>query len=89
MNFDHNRVDPSEAPIGYYAISKAEAACQTQGRNICEACDWRPECQKLPHQDYDHTMRCMGYPTIRRDKSVVQRNDSCSVVFKRQVSVAA
>jgi uncharacterized C2H2 Zn-finger protein len=71
------RLDPNEAPAGYFAALKADAK-PSDGGNICRACDWRPECSGLTH-------RCMSYAVISsRDGSELKRRDGCSVVFKRK-----
>ncbi len=71
------RLDPNEAPSGYYAVLKADAR-PSDGGNICRACDWRPDCDGL-------LQRCMSYSVISsRDGSELKRRDGCSVVFKRK-----
>jgi hypothetical protein len=73
------RLDPGEAPAGYFAMLKDDAK-PGDGSNICKACDWRPACDAFSH-------RCMSYAVISaRDGSVLQRRDGCSVVFKRKTS---
>jgi hypothetical protein len=76
-------LDPTEAPVGYYAVLKSTVATQSLG-NICRACDWRPQCQR-PETDFTrHNHRCMGYTVISAiDGRELKRNDECSVVFKR------
>ncbi|HJR14209.1 MAG TPA: hypothetical protein VJ833_09965 [Rhodanobacteraceae bacterium] len=77
------RLDPNEAPPGYYAALKDDAKPK-DGGNICRACDWRPECQK-PETDFTrHEHRCMSYTVISAQNGrELKRNDRCSVVFKR------
>lgn len=71
------RLDPDEAPSGYYAVLKADAK-PSDGGNICRACDWRPECDGFAH-------RCMAFAVISsRDGRELKRRDGCSVVFKRK-----
>ena len=70
--FDGVRHDPKAAPVGYFAMLKAEAK-PSDGGNICRACDWRPECQR-PETDFTRTNhRCMPWA----------RDDGSSVLFKR------
>lgn len=87
---DMPKHDPSEAPLGYYAVPK-EIAKPKDGGNICRACDWRPECQKRETDFTAHNHRCMGYPIVSfGDGREISRRDGCSVVFKRlPPSVAA
>ncbi len=69
-------LDPTEAPAGFVAVLKSSVATPALG-NICRACDWRPQCDGFEH-------RCMSYAvTSSRDGSTLQRQDGCSVVFKR------
>ena len=72
-----------EAPIGFYAVLKAEVATEKLG-NICRACDWRPECND-PATDFSLPRhRCMSFPVVQTiTGSVIERTDGCSVVFKR------
>ncbi len=76
-------LNPTEAPLGYYAVLKSDVATQALG-NICRACDWRKTCQ---NEDTDltlHNHRCMSYAVISaKDGREIQRNDGCGVVFKR------
>jgi hypothetical protein len=76
-------LNPHEAPDGYVAVLKC-AAKPNDGSNICRACDWRPVCQK-PDTDFQrHNHRCMDYPiTSPLTGQVINREDGCSVVFKR------
>lgn len=71
------RVDPNEAPEGYYAIPKVNL-----GENICRQCDWRPVCQQEGTDFRRSHHRCMDYPIVTPDGQVVTRKDGCSVVFK-------
>jgi hypothetical protein len=74
-----SRVDPDEAPEGYYASPKVYL-----GENICRQCDWRSECQKDDTDFTNHNHRCMGYPVVTPEGQTIARNDGCSVVFKRR-----
>jgi hypothetical protein len=75
--------DPTEAPAGFYAVSKAQAAPR-DGGNICRACDWRKECNDPATDLLAHGHRCMSYPVVAtRDGKTYQRKDQSSVVFKR------
>jgi len=76
-------VNPNEAPAGYYAVSKSTAKHEVTG-NICRACDWRRICQQ---PDTDFTApghRCMSYAIVTPDGRTIERQDGCSVVFKRR-----
>jgi hypothetical protein len=76
MTLFERRINPREAPPGFFAVLKSDVATQELG-NICRACDWRPDCTGFEH-------RCMSYTIIgSRDGSKLKRNDGCSVVFKR------
>jgi len=76
-------LDPTEAPDGYYAVLKADAKPK-DGSNICRACDWRPECQKLSGY-ITHFQKCNSYTTINMcDGSRCYRRDGCDVLFKRK-----
>lgn len=80
-------INPSEAPIGFYAVLKSSVATKRLG-NVCRACDWRSECQK-PDADFEKANhRCMSSP-VRSFATglVIQRNDGCGVVFKRLSAV--
>ncbi len=74
-------LNPAEAPAGYRAELKP--ASDHRG-NICRQCDWRPTCQR-PNTDflaYGH--RCMSYAVVAvRDGLTYQRQDGCSVIFKK------
>lgn len=69
-------LDPDDAPPGYYAVLKGDAA-PDDGSNICRACDWRPNCSGDRH-------RCMSYDIDTPDGRTLGRSDGCSVVFKRR-----
>lgn len=69
-------LDPSEAPVGYYAVLKSAVATPELG-NICRACDWRADCCGTKH-------RCMPHEIVTSDGETLKRNDGCSVVFKRK-----
>jgi hypothetical protein len=60
----HPWVDKSEAPEGYIAIAKGTP----DGKNICNHCDYRPECIKLTVN------------VCRSDN----REDNMSVMFKKK-----
>lgn len=74
MNQNLKKIDPKEAPPGYYAILKADAK-PNDGGNICRACDWRPHCSGLEY-------RCMPHTIVTDDGKKLKRNDGCSVLFK-------
>jgi hypothetical protein len=80
----HDKCNPEEAPVGFFAVSKSIAG-HPDGRNICKSCDWRKTCQH-PETDflaYGH--RCMSHPVVAlRDGKTYQRDDKCSVVFKKK-----
>lgn len=74
-------VDPTEAPAGFYAVSKNSVAGDGLG-NICRSCDWRPECNS-PQSDFTaYGHRCMESPVVTPDGREIARQDGCSVVFK-------
>lgn len=75
-------INPKEAPDGFYAVLKEHVASDELG-NICRACDWRSECQKPTTNFKVHNHRCMSYPIIASDGQTIEREDGCSVVFKR------
>jgi hypothetical protein len=75
--------DPNEAPNGYYAVPK-DIAKPNDGGNICRSCDWRPSCQD-PNTNFNiNQHRCMSYPVVTNDGKTIERNDGCSVVFKKK-----
>lgn len=74
--------DPKEAPAGYYAVLKADVP-QDQG-NLCRFCDWRKTCQDHETDFLAWGHRCSAYAVIAiRDGLTYQRDDQCSVLFKR------
>lgn len=75
-----NLIDPAEAPPGYYAVLKSDAKPE-DGSNICRACDWRKNCNGTE-------FRCMSYEIKTDDGKTLQRQDGCSVVFKKEPSNA-
>jgi hypothetical protein len=75
-------IDPREAPLGYYAVLKEDVSTPILG-NICRACDWRAECQKRDTDFTLHNHRCMGYPIVGSNGKITERDDGCSVVFKK------
>jgi len=78
------KLNPNEAPDGYYAVLKSEAARQA-GSNICRACDWRQQCQKRGVDKCIQNHRCTSYEVIcNKDGQTVGRKDGCSVVFKKR-----
>lgn len=78
-------LNTNEAPEGYVAVLKASVPAQQIG-NICRACDWRPTCQ-APDTDFTAPgHRCMSYGVVTADGKLVERQDGCSVVFKRRQS---
>lgn len=70
MYFSTNFVNPSEAPKGYYAVSKKSfydlVGIKPRVTNICTECDWRKDCSAS-------VCSCMSY----------NRKDKMSVVFKK------
>lgn len=77
--------DPDEAPKGFYAVPKTLAISETNGANICRACDWRTQCNDPNTDLLASGHRCMGYAVIsERDGSTYQRDDKASVVFKKR-----
>lgn len=76
------KINPKEAPEGYYAVLKSEAR-PADGSNICNACDWRMECQN-PATDFQNpNHRCMGHAVVTAEGRSIKRSDACNVVFKR------
>jgi hypothetical protein len=72
-------LDPNEAPEGFIAVLKSDAATDSLG-NICRACDWRSACNGFEH-------RCMSYTVISsKDGRELKRQDGCSVIFKRRAT---
>lgn len=82
MRSNYQGVNPSEAPDGYIAVLKSEVKRGTE--NICNFCDWRPECQNRS-TDFDNpSLRCMPDPMISsKSGKEIKRQDNCSVVFKK------
>lgn len=75
-----NRLDPTEAPKGYYAVAK-QSLRQEDG-NLCQFCDWRKTCQN-PATDFTAPgHRCMSYAVVTTDGKTVARKDGVGVVFK-------
>ena len=64
----------NEAPSGYKAVLKSTAK-PPDGSNICRACDWRPNC--------NGQVRCMDFAITTSSGKTLQREDGCSVLFKR------
>lgn len=83
--FPESKHNPDEAPAGYYATPKAGFDWR-QG-NLCRHCDWRPTCQKPDTDFLAYGHRCMSNAIVTADGKTHQRNDECSVVFKRKVVV--
>lgn len=73
-----DRLDPKEAPPGYFAVRKSDVKSEALG-NICRACDWRTQCDGSQH-------RCMPYTIVTADGRELTRKDGCSVVFKRRAA---
>ena len=73
------RLNPSDAPYGYYAVLKSDAK-PSDGSNICRVCDWRQFC--------DGYARCMPYEVVTKCGDIVGRDDGKSVVFKKIPSPA-
>jgi len=79
-------LNPNEAPKGYYAVLKKDAAIPAPGGgivNYCRSCDWRKACQDPGTDLYKHDHRCMDYAIITNKGMRIQRKDKCSVVFKK------
>lgn len=77
------RVDPAEAPAGYYAVPKDVA--KVGDANICRQCDWRKPCNDPSTDLLAPGHRCMSYPVVAiRDGLTYQRRDKVSVVFKQK-----
>jgi len=71
-----------EAPIGFFAVPKSTLR-QDQG-NLCRQCDWRASCQDPATDLLAYGHRCFDYAVIAfKDGKRYQRQDGCSVVFKR------
>jgi hypothetical protein len=89
MPIKEKKLDPTEAPSGYFAVLKSAVATAKLG-NICRACDWRKTCQD-PATDFTvNNHRCMGYGVISaKDGRVIARKDESCVVFKRRPVAAA
>lgn len=69
-------LDSNLAPPGFIAVKKADrgATEETQSRNICTFCDWRPYCQRWENgYTFDPRYRCMSWA----------RPDGESVIFKK------
>jgi hypothetical protein len=66
-----NKLNPKEAPPGYFAELKSHAK-PSDGGNICRACDWRGDCSGEKY-------RCMPHELANG----LKRSDGCDVVFKR------
>lgn len=75
-------LNPLEAPEGYKAILKSNLPKTIS--NICNFCDWRKTCQKSTTDFEKHNHRCMSYPIIsNKTGKTIERQDGCSVVFKK------
>lgn len=82
-HLEEPRVDPTEAPAGYYAIPKAVA--KVGDENICRQCDWRGPCNDPTTDLLAPGHRCMAVPVVAlRDGKTYQRNDGVGVVFKKK-----
>lgn len=81
--------DPTNAPHGFYAVPKADVP-HNQG-NLCQFCEWRPECQRSGDKDGELCRKypCMGYELVTHDGQVVGRPDKASVVFKRLPTIGS
>ena len=77
------QLDQNEAPKGFYAVLKSDVITDSLG-NICNACDWRSECQKPTTDFKDHNNRCMSYAVVLNDGTELERKDGCSVAFKKR-----
>jgi hypothetical protein len=70
------KVDPTEAPLGYRAVAKADINI-SKVANFCAHCDWRPNCS-----ENGQYVNCADADTPR-SAAFKPRTDGCSVVFKR------
>lgn len=75
-----SQVNPEESPAGFYAVPKPSG---DNLPNLCTFCDWRPECQKETTDFTAPGHRCMSYAVVTPDGKELQREDGCSVVFKK------
>ena len=75
--------DPTNAPPGFRAVPKADIP-HDQG-NLCQFCDWRPECQRNSDEDnrLNERYHCTGYEVVNRDGQTIGRPDKTSVVYRR------
>ncbi len=77
-------LDPNEAPTGFYAVLKSDFTNPTGDYpNICTHCDWRKQCCDPKTDLHLSAHRCMSAPSVTANGDTVERNDGCSVVFKR------
>ena len=77
---DKPKINPNEAPKGFYAVPKKSINDQ----NICNGCDWRKVCQDKNTDLLAYGHRCMEFPVISaKDGKTYQREDNCSVMFKK------
>jgi hypothetical protein len=82
------KCNPEEAPEGYYAVPKPAFNCRTG--NVCNKCDWRPLCQNVKTDFVKYGHRCMpNAVTSAVDGKTYQRDDKCSVIFKKKVKIDA
>ena len=73
----YSKIDESEAPEGFYAISK-----DSNNSNGCKNCDARTLCQENK-EDWCLINRCMAYEIVAfKDGKTYKRNDGQSVIFK-------
>ncbi|USD35637.1 MULTISPECIES: hypothetical protein [Vibrio] len=84
MTAQSKTIDANEAPTGFYAVLKSELTNPTGDYpNICTHCDWRKQCCDPKTDLRLNIHRCMSDPLITESGDKVERNDGCSVVFKR------
>ena len=80
------KLDETEAPEGFYAISKdniKERTCARRDENYCHFCDARTLCQ-ANKEDWCLINRCMESEVVAfKNGKTYKRNDGQSVVFKR------
>ena len=84
---DKWRINADEAPEGYFAITKDDAARETKSANLCRACHWQPQCNDSNTDFTKANHRCMSYGVITPDGKTIQRQDGCSVVFKKRATM--
>lgn len=66
-------LDEKEAPLGYKAVLKSSVP---QEGNLCRQCDFRSQCNGFLY-------RCMPGVIVTASGEEIERQDNCSVLFKR------